>query len=126
MLDLYTNIKKRRMELGMTQDELAKLCGYTDRSSIAKIESGKIDLTQSKILLFAEVLRTTPAELMGWNEPEDDGYYTNPDTVAIAQKMKESKEMTMLFDAASDADPEDIKVVYDMLLALKRKERHDG
>ena len=125
MLDLYTNIKKRRMELGLTQDDLAKLCGYTDRSSIAKIESGKIDLTQSKILLFAEVLRTTPAELMGWNEPEDDGYYTNPDTAAIAQMMKDNKEMSMLFDAARDADPEDLMAVYDMLLALKRKERRE-
>lgn len=45
MLALYDNIKKRRMELGMTQDDLAKLTGYTDRSSIAKIEAGKVDLT---------------------------------------------------------------------------------
>ena len=32
-------IKQRRKELGMTQAELAKKTGYTDKSSIAVIES---------------------------------------------------------------------------------------
>lgn len=54
--------------MGMTQDELAKLVGYSDRTSIAKIESGKIDLPQSKIAVIAKALRTTPGELMGWSD----------------------------------------------------------
>lgn len=67
MLELYKNIKKLRIELGLSQDALAKLTGYTDRSSIAKIEKGEVDLQQSKIVLFAQALNTTPKELMGWN-----------------------------------------------------------
>ena len=43
MLQLYKNIKMLREEKGMSQDELAKLCGYTSRSSIAKIEKGEVD-----------------------------------------------------------------------------------
>lgn len=31
-------IKKRRLELGMTQDELAKKLGYKSRSSVNKLE----------------------------------------------------------------------------------------
>lgn len=68
MLDLYKNIKNKRESLGYTQQELAEKTGYSDRTSIAKIESGKIDLPQSKILLFAKALNTTPAYLMGWEE----------------------------------------------------------
>ncbi len=68
MLDLYKNIKKLRMELGLSQDALAKMTGYTDRSSIAKIEKGEVDLQQSKIVLFAKALNTTPKKLMGWSE----------------------------------------------------------
>lgn len=68
MLKLYENIRNRRIELGMTQDELAKLSGYADRTSIAKIESGKTDLPQSKILSIANALGVTPGELMGWEE----------------------------------------------------------
>lgn len=68
MLDLYKNIKKLREEKGMSQDELARLTGYTSRSSIAKIEKGDVDLQQSKILAFAKALGTTPGKLMGLTE----------------------------------------------------------
>lgn len=68
MIDLYKNIKKRRQELKISQSKLAELVGYTNRSSIAKIEAGKIDLPQSKIVEIAEALRTTPKELMGWED----------------------------------------------------------
>ena len=65
MLQLYKNIKMLREEKGLSQDELAKLCGYTSRSSIAKIEKGEVDLQNSKILLFANALGTKPGKLMG-------------------------------------------------------------
>ncbi len=63
-------IKKLRKKLKLSQDELAKQTGYTDRSSIAKIESDKCELTESKIKAFSEVLGTTPAALMGLIEIE--------------------------------------------------------
>ena len=71
MLPLYQNIKSRRTELKMSQDTLAELTGYKDRSSIAKIEKGEVDLAESKIREFARALRVSPQELMGWDEPED-------------------------------------------------------
>lgn len=74
MLQLYVNIKARRKAAKMTQEELARLTGYTDRSSIARIEKGEIDLPQSKIKQFAEALGTTPGSLMGWEaSPADAG-----------------------------------------------------
>ena len=62
---MYDRIRELRIKKDMSQQELAKLTGYRDRSSIAKIETGSVDLPQSKILLFANVLGVTPAELMG-------------------------------------------------------------
>lgn len=64
------NIKKRRIELGMTQRDLCKKMGYSNHSTIARIESGSIDLPQSKIVQFASALDTTPSYLMGWDEEE--------------------------------------------------------
>lgn len=52
--------------MGLSQEDLAKKMGYTNRSTIAKIESGENDITQSKIEAFANALDTTPAWLMGW------------------------------------------------------------
>ena len=70
MLELYKNIKKRRLELKMSQDTLAELTGYKDRSSIAKIEKGEVDISESKIREFAKALKISPQELMGWDEQE--------------------------------------------------------
>ena len=86
MLKLYENIKTRRKAAKMTQEELARLTGYTDRSSIARIEKGEIDLPQSKIKQFAEALGTTPSHLMGWEiDPTDAG--------AIAAKVLKDPEV---------------------------------
>lgn len=61
---IHEKIKTYRMQLGMTQSELAKRAGYTDRSSIAKIESGVVDLPQSKIRVFANIFGVSPADLI--------------------------------------------------------------
>ena len=61
-------IAARRIELGMSQDELARRLGYKSRSTVQKIEAGINDITQSKVVKFAEALDTTPAYIMGWDE----------------------------------------------------------
>lgn len=71
MIELYRNIKKLREEKGLSQDELAKMTGYTSRSSIAKIEKGEVDLTRSKILAFAKALNIAPGTLIGWCSASD-------------------------------------------------------
>ncbi len=72
MRELYRNIKRLREENGLSQETLAKMTGYTDRSSITKIEKGQVDLQQSKIELFAKALNTTVPKLVGWDETEDN------------------------------------------------------
>jgi transcriptional regulator with XRE-family HTH domain len=91
MLKLYENIKTYRKAAKLTQEDLAKRTGYTDRSSIARIEKGEIDLPQSKIKQFAEALGTTPGQLLGWDaEPEDLGglaaeVLMDPDLLKLVQ-----------------------------------------
>ena len=57
-------IRAIRESKGMSQDELAQKTGYKSRSSVNKIEMGVQGLTQSKLLLFAAALQTTPGELI--------------------------------------------------------------
>ncbi len=90
MLPLYKNIRKRRQELNMSQQELADKLGYKSRSAINKIELGKNELTQSKIIAFAKALNTTPGELMG-----DVENSTDPDeTLAFALWDGDTKDIT--------------------------------
>lgn len=71
MLPLYDNIRRRRIELNMSQQELADKLGYTSRTTIAKIEAGRIDLPNSKVVAFAKALDIAPGILMGWTEPHN-------------------------------------------------------
>ncbi len=66
-MEIGERIKQMRLDLGLSQDDLAKLIGYKSRSSINKIEIGERDITQSTILAFAKALQTTPSKLMGWD-----------------------------------------------------------
>ena len=66
---IYDRIKQRRLELGLTVEELAQKMGYKDKSSISKIENGKADIPQSKVVAFARALNTTTAFLIGVDAP---------------------------------------------------------
>lgn len=68
MSTLSKNIKSRRLELNMTQKELADKTGYKTKGAISKIEQGERDLSQSQIAIFAKALKTTPSFLMGWQD----------------------------------------------------------
>ena len=120
------NIRNRRIELGLSQEELAHKCGYKSKSSINKMELGVQGLTQSKIATVARALGTTPAYIMGWDKSgveksQQPDYYTDSATADLAQSMATNPELRALFDVQRDMDPEDLKALYGMALALKRK-----
>lgn len=126
MLDLYINIKQRRLELGLTQQELAEAMGYADKSMIAKIEKGSVDLPLSKVKEFAAVLHTTPSLLLGWEDygtQSDVPYYLDEETAEIAQEVYDRPELKILFDASRKASKEDIQFVVEMIDRMARKER---
>lgn len=108
MMTLYKNIKELREEKKMSQDELAKLTGYTSRSSIAKIEKGEVDLPQSKIIAFANALGTTPGKLMGLTDA--DKTENNPTTIAA---HFDGKDLT-------EAEKEEVAQFIDFVIS-KRK-----
>lgn len=68
MSPIGKRIKARREELQLTQEQLAARLGYKSKSTINKIEMGINDITQSKIIAFADALNTTSAYLMGWSD----------------------------------------------------------
>lgn len=88
MATLYDRIKSRRIELGLTVEELAHKMGYKDKSSISKIENGKADIPQSKIAAFADALETTTAYLMGWEEKPQPAPRPIPKGFEPMPKMK--------------------------------------
>lgn len=76
-MSIGANIKKRRFELRMSQQELADKLGYKTRSTIAKIESGENDVSHKKLQKFAEVLDTSVEQLIS-------GYTLAPQNMEVA------------------------------------------
>lgn len=124
------NIRRRRVELGLSQEELAARCGFKSKSSINKMEAGVQGLPQSKIVAVAKALETTPGYIMGWEgveESQQPEYYTDEATSKIAYEIALNPELKALFDVQRDMDPEDMRALRSMALALKRKtERLDS
>lgn len=67
-MDIGEKIKKRRLELGWSQQTLADKMGYTSKSTITRIEKGINDVSQRNIAKFSEVLGVSIAYLMDWDE----------------------------------------------------------
>lgn len=65
-MTIGARIKKRRLELGLSQEEVALKAGYKSRSSINKLESSRT-LPLSKVEKMAHALECTPGFLMGWD-----------------------------------------------------------
>lgn len=68
MESLYDNIKKRRIDLGMSQQTLAEKVGYTGKSMISKVEKGEVNLPVDMINKFACALSTSTTALYGDDE----------------------------------------------------------
>lgn len=102
------NILKRRKELKMTQEDLAKKLGYKSISAIAKIENGMNGLNQSKLARIAEILETSPSALMGWTRTEAE-IDADMELLARIDRDEEFKKMARQYYAMSEKQQEYIR-----------------
>lgn len=58
-------LKQLRKSKGITQDDLAKALGYSDRSAISRIENDSFDLTQDKIKQYADFFNVSVLDILG-------------------------------------------------------------
>jgi transcriptional regulator with XRE-family HTH domain len=108
-------IKQRRMELGWSQRDLAAKMGYNHHSTVARIESGKVDIPQSRIVKFSEVLGVTITYLMDWEEVQKK----NNVTADIVVRLRTDEDFLSLNEGLMQLDPEQlasVKQIVDVLL----------
>lgn len=79
-------LRQRRIELGLTQEELAYMVGYTSKSTINKIEKNKHDVNHSTIEKLAEALKCSPAFFI-----EDVNHEPRPSDAVMEYAEKLSK-----------------------------------
>lgn len=115
-------LKYLRSRENLSQAELAEKLGVA-KSTISMYEVGKREPDFETLEAIADLFNVDMNFLLGKEGSENDHYYLNDETAKAAQEIFENKELRLLFDAARDADAEDLQTVHSMLLALKRKER---
>lgn len=106
----------------MSQREFAKALGVSN-AAVSMWEIGerkpKLEIKEA----ICDLFNISMATLDGFDSEQ---YYNNPRTAKVAQAILDSEELSMLFDAAADADPEDLQTVHSLLLALKNKGKDDA
>lgn len=132
-------IKKYRYDHDMSMDSFAKASGLS-KAYISMLENNKNPNTGRTISASLETYKSVAKgmnitieelfDLLGDDAPLrneqkqiGEGYYIDPKTAEIAQQIKDSKELSALFDVGRGMKPEDLQTVYQMALALKRKEQ---
>lgn len=123
MYEIFEQLLKTH---GVTPYRVAKETGITT-ATLTSWKQGKYTPKPEKMQKIADYFNVSLEYLMTGEEKEGgEKYYLNEETAEMAQKLFENKELRVLFDAAKDATPEDLKTTYDMLMALKRKERGEN
>lgn len=116
-------LRELRISNNLTQDQLAKNLNL-GRSRISMYERGEREPDIETLELISDYFNVDMNFLLGkTNMTTTVGYYVNDETRKIAQEIYDNKELTLLFDAAKDASPDDLKTVHTMLIALKNKEK---
>lgn len=87
------NIRKRRLQLQLTQLDLAYLVGVTSKAAISRVENGVEDLTTDRIRKYAKALKCSPSDLMGWNTDSQ-----------LNRLMAYSTKLQAAYDKASEKD----------------------
>lgn len=120
MYEIYCKLRDDR---GLKDSDVSRATGIT-KSTFSDWKNGRSKPKDEKLLKIAEFFNVTLDYLRtGENSNSQDGYYLNDETAEMAQKLFENKNLRVLFDAAVDATPEDLETTYNMLMALKKKER---
>lgn len=95
---IHSNIRKFRKENDWTMDEVAKRLGTT-RQTIQRYESGEIkSIPYDKIILLAKLFDVSPAELMGYEEKEDEVADVSADigeVIALYSRLRPDQQETI-------------------------------
>lgn len=130
---IHERIKRLRKQNKLSVDEIVKKLNIS-RATYYRYESNEIEKLPLTILKpLAKILNTTPAYLMGWQEPHQqnesiisdkaEGYYVDPETAEFAEYLRTRPGARMLFSAAKDITKEEMEETVKYIEFLKSKHK---
>ena len=122
---MYEIFSKLLQSYGVTPYKVSKETGIS-QSTLSDWKKGKITPKSDTMKKIADYFDVSVDYLMTGEEKKvGEKYYLNEETAQVAQEIFENKELRALVDVQRDMEPEDLKALHNMALALKRKERGD-
>ena len=137
-MNIGKRIRARRLELGMTADELAQKIGK-NRATVYRYEKNEIEKMPTTILgPLAKALDVTTDFLMCWEDlPNANNSEISPETVETASMIHEAENTEEIIDivetviedddyraivtASKELTPEEMKMVRAMIEGLVNK-----
>lgn len=116
-ITVATRIRDRRNELGWSQRELSAKMGYSNNSTLAKIELGKVDVSQARLEQFAQVLGVSVAFLMGWEQIQKK----NDQLVKLVIRMRKDEKFAEAVKMLDELDADKYENVLQILSAFTQK-----
>ena len=115
---LGDNIKRLREQREMPQSELAKHCNVTQQA-VGLWERNKTAPDYETLKKIAMLFNVSTDYLLDQEKPQ---YYTDPETAALAQELKDKPEYRALLDATRNLKPESVKEIMQFIKFQKAKE----
>ena len=114
-------------ENNMTQVELANKLGV-GTTSIYNWVSGLKTPRMDKVDAMCKIFNIRREDLLTDGNSIESGttYYTNPETAKVAQEIFDNSDLRILFDAAKDSSPEQLKLAAEMLRQFKKTSGEDN
>jgi transcriptional regulator with XRE-family HTH domain len=118
MCEIANKIKARRIELGLTLEEVARAVGV-GRSTVRKWETGMIrNMGRDKIAALARVLQMNPVELV----PMPDT--TKTEDEERLEALHQDPRLCLLFDRSRKMQPSDVETM--LAVAASILKERDG
>lgn len=115
-MDIFSkNLRKYVSESGKEQKEIAKDLGY-NYTTFNTWMRGTSMPNAAKIQTLADYFGIMKSDLLDENQ---SNYYFDEHTAQMADALYHDENMRLLFDAARDSKPEDLKMAADFLKRLK-------
>ena len=118
------NLNNLLQEHNKTQLELANYIGVSN-TSVNNWTKGYNTPRMDKIDLICSFFHIRREDLLT-DAPQEQAYYTNPETAKVAQEIFDNSDLRILFDAAKDSSPEQLKLAAEMLRQFKKTSGEDN
>lgn len=119
MCEIANKIKKRRLELGLTLEDVGQAVGV-GRSTVRKWETGMIkNMGRDKIAALAKILQISPVELV----PLPD--QTRSEDEERLEALHQDPRLGLLFDHTRKMKKEDVDFMIQMAERIVREREGD-